>query len=84
MRLEREYRSLPLWLAREYLIEVGGIAADDNTVSGNGWQAQLSIRDPVPIGALRIGLIQIVFDGGDEILPGVLTAFEKKAVRAGG
>jgi len=36
MRVERAYRSLPLWLAREYLVEIGGNAKSDFDVHDAG------------------------------------------------
>ncbi len=84
MRIERDYRSLPLWLAREYLIEVGGHTEADGNVRGAGWRAQLSEGDAIPIGALRIGQIRLIFEGDAVVLDPVIAAFEKKALRAGG
>ena len=83
MQAEREYRSLPLWLAREYLVELGGIASED-VVGNDQWHARLRTLEPVPIGALRIGRIQIDFAGEEATLSALLTAFEQKALRAGG
>lgn len=84
MHVERAYRSLPLWLAREYLIELGGHAEADGNVRGAGWRAQLSEGDSIPIGALRIGQIRMTFEGDVAVLDQVIAAFEKKALRAGG
>jgi hypothetical protein len=84
MRVERDYRSLPLWLAREYLVEIGGKAVSDVEVRGATWHARLSEGETIPIGALRIGQIRIIFDGDASTLDPLIAAFEKKALRAGG
>lgn len=84
MRIERDYRSLPLWLAREYLIELGGQPESDGNVRGNRWRVQLSEGDAIPIGALRIGQIRMTFEGEVAVLDQVIAAFERKALRAGG
>lgn len=84
MRIERDYRSLPLWLAREYLIELGGQPESDGDVRGNGWRVQLSEGDAISIGALRIGQIRLAFEGDAVVLDQVIAAFERKALRAGG
>jgi hypothetical protein len=81
--VERDYRSLPLWLARAYLVDIGGNASDDG-VRGADWSATLREGEPIAIGALRIGQIHIVFDGDAAALERVIAAFEKKALRAGG
>jgi len=84
MRVERDYRSLPLWLAREYLVEIGGKAVSDVEVRGATWHARLSEGETIPIGALRIGQIRLTFEGDGAVLDQVIATFEKKALRAGG
>ncbi len=78
------YRSLPLWLAREYLVELGGRADDVQIVSGKDWRAEISDAPEIELGAIRIGQIKIVFDGDAECVARIIAAFEKKALRAGG
>jgi hypothetical protein len=84
MRVERAYRGLPLWLARDYLIELGGESESNDGVRGENWRVTLCEGEPIAIGALRIGQIQIIFEGDDATLARVVSAFEKKALRAGG
>ncbi len=84
MRVERNYRSLPLWLAREYLNEIGGESQDREWVRDEDWRAWLREGEPFAVGALRVGQIQIVFEGEAAALDRVIAAFEKKALRAGG
>lgn len=79
----RVYRSLPRWLAQEYLCELGG-RADDASINGEGWRAEICDASDVVVGAIRIGQIEIVFDGDAESVSRLIAAFEKKALRAGG
>lgn len=80
----RLYRSLPRWLAVDYLCAIGGQAQDDNHIAGAGWHAVVSDADDVCIGAARVGQIQIVFAGDEVQVQRVIAGFEKKALRAGG
>lgn len=80
----RVYRSLPLWLAQEYLCALGGAPLDAESVQGGGWHAVLSDAPDIVLGAVRVGQIQILFRGDAPAVRNVIAAFEKKAVRAGG
>lgn len=81
---EKLYRSLPLWLASEYLQALGGVAQNENQVQGAEWSVTLSEAEEAPIGALRIGQIRVVFRAAPGSLDSLIAAFEKKAMRAGG
>lgn len=80
----RVYRSLPVWLALEYLEKLGGRAGDTRRLQGAGWRAIVRDAPDVELGVVRIGQTEIVFEGDAEIVPRIITAFEKKALRAGG
>ena len=82
--IEKLYRSLPLWLAREYLEEIGGVAQNENLVQGENWSAALSTSESIGIGALRIIQLRVVFRAAPDVLNTIIAAFEKKALRAGG
>ena len=84
MRIERMYRGIPMWLARDYLIEVGGAATEDYVVRGADWTATIRDGEFLPVGALRIGTIHVEFEGDEKTLPMMLAAFELKTIRAGG
>jgi len=84
MRQEREFRSLPLWLAREYLLELGGRDEGGEGMAGDGWRAVIRDADDVVIGALHVGRIYIDFDGDEAAMSAAMTAFDAKALRAGG
>ena len=84
VRVTRVYRSLPKWLARDYLVELEGKASSGDFVYGVGWQAFLHDGDSIAIGAVHVGQIHVEFEGDDARVPQVIAAFERKALRAGG
>ncbi len=84
MLREREYRSLPLWLAHEYLLELGGRTEFGHTIQGAGWRARIRDADDIAIGVLRIGRIFVAFEGEEPAVAAAMAAFDAKALRAGG
>ena len=81
-RLE-ETHSIPLWLLRDYLTEVGGEAESENRVTGDGWTAVLTKLEPRHVGSLRVGQVKIEFEGQPDALAHMQTQFHKKTMRAG-
>ncbi|MBI4674701.1 MAG: hypothetical protein HY741_23905 [Chloroflexi bacterium] len=84
IQIEKVYRSLPLWLAREYLESIGGRVVREDLVQGDAWHVELHDAPDFEIGALRVGQIRVVFQADAESIHNVIAAFEKKALRAGG
>ena len=84
VRIERVYRSLPLWLACEYLAELGGDPTPAQLLQGDGWTAQVLDEPPFEIGALHVGQTRVRFEGDAVAVNALLAAFERKALRAGG
>lgn len=82
--ISRVYRSLPLWLAQEYLYELGGRARDAEWIQGENWRVLIRDAPEIVSGAVHIGQTQMVFEGDAETVARLLGAFEKKALRAGG
>ena len=78
-----EIHSIPLWLLREYLEELGGTAENDNYVVGAGWTAVLTKIEPRKVGSLRVGQVKIEFTGQPDSLSQLQTQFHKKTMRAG-
>ena len=75
---------IPLWLMREYLVELGGQQVADDAVSGDGWQAQLAKVEDAQIGSLRVGRVHLEIYGDTEAIQKLVPALEKKLVRGGG
>ena len=78
-----EIHSIPLWLLREYLEELGGTAVSETHVAGDGWTAVLTKLEPRRVGSLRVGQVKIEFEGEPDTLAQLQTQFHKKTMRAG-
>ena len=75
---------IPLWLMREYLVELGGQQVADDAVSGEGWQAQLAKAEDFQLGSLRVGRVHLQVHGDAEAIHKLRPALEKKLIRGGG
>jgi hypothetical protein len=80
----RVLRSMPLWLVREYLEELGGRAVSDTAVEGDGWQAVLSQMEDFQVGSLRCGQVRLEVIGEAETLERLRPRLDLKFLRAGG
>ena len=78
-----ETHSIPLWLLREYLEELGGTAESETRVVADGWTAVLTKLEPRRVGSLRVGQVKIEFTGEPDALAQLQTQFHKKTMRAG-
>ena len=92
MGVERSYRGITVRLAVTYLENLGGEVIEQSddlsgvegkaTVAGAGWRATLDATR-VSIGpSLSLTEVRVVFEGDD--LDGLIEAFSRKAMRAGG
>jgi len=75
---------IPLWLMCEYLIELGGQQVADDTIKGEGWQADVTKVEDARIGSLRVGRVHLRVQGDAKVLQQLRPRLEKKLVRAGG
>jgi hypothetical protein len=80
----REMRGIPLWLLREYLVEMGGTAVDDHLVQAAGWQVRLTRMEPFRLGSLSVGQTRLDIEIEDELVEPFMQQFSKKTLRAGG
>jgi hypothetical protein len=78
-----EVHSIPLWLLRDYLSEIGGTVETENRVTGDGWTAVLTKLEPRQVGSLRVGQVKVEFEGQAEAITQLQTQFHKKTMRAG-
>lgn len=83
MATEKQLHSIPLWLLREYLEELGGEIQADDLVVGDGWEARLEKQPPRQVGSLRVGIVLITLDGSQEALDDLRPRLEKITLRAG-
>jgi len=82
--VSREIRGIPLWLLREYLVELGGKAESDDSVAGDGWRVDLVQIEDYTIGSLSVGQVRLEFSGEDDAVAGIQELLEPKLLRAGG
>lgn len=80
----RELRSMPIWLLREYLQELGGEESGPGRLRGNGWEACLTQIEDFALGSLRVGQIRIDWQGNERAVEEIWPKLEKKLARAGG
>lgn len=76
--------SIPLWLLREYLEELGGTAESETVVTGEGWRAELTRLAPRQVGSLSVGRMELKLQGEPEALAGLRPGLDRKTLRAGG
>ncbi|MSP13902.1 MAG: DUF1952 domain-containing protein [Chloroflexi bacterium] len=79
-----DIRAMPLWLLREYLVELGGQAGTDNQVTGPGWQVTLTQLEDYRIGSLRVGEVRLEFSGTEPAVAQLQTLLAPKLARGGG
>ncbi len=82
--MSREVRGIPLWLLREYLVELGGKAGFDQSVAGEGWRVDLVQIEDYTIGSLSVGQVRLEFSGDADAVARIQELLEPKLVRAGG
>ncbi len=80
----RDVRGIPLWLMREYLVELGGQAQADDLVAGPDWTARLSQLPDFRIGSLVVGEVRLEIEAATERLPALRLQLDRKLIRAGG
>jgi hypothetical protein len=83
MKIVRQ-AGVPLWLLREYLEELGGVANGELEVTGTGWVASLEKAPPYKLGSLVIGRVQWTLEGEEAVLEKLLPRLEMKLLRGGG
>lgn len=75
---------VPLWLLREYLEDLGGIAQGEQSVLGEGWKASFEKAPPFQIGSLAVGRVKLALEGEEKALERLLPRLEMKLLRGGG
>lgn len=84
LRTTRRFRGLTLEQAIGYLEHLGGTRETARTVTGEGWEANLSQRT-VPVGpSYRLTEITITWDGEVDVVDRLVARFRRKAFRAPG
>ena len=82
--ITHEIRGIPLWLLRDYLVDLGGQAQPDDHVIGPGWRAQLTRLADFRLGSLRVGQVRLELRGDPDALAQLEQGLRPKLLRAGG
>jgi hypothetical protein len=77
------YAGIPLWLLVEYLEDLGGEAAGEGRVKGDGWTASIIKIEPNRVGSLRVGRVQLELQGDPDAIAALKPRLEMKTMRAG-
>jgi len=80
----RDIRGIPLWLLRDYLVDLDGTLETDNLVVGPGWRVQLTRLADVQIGSLRVGEVRLEMSGAPEVIAALERSLWPKLLRGGG
>ena len=83
-QITHEIRGIPLWLLRDYLVDLGGVAQPDGTVDGPGWQGRLTPLDDFRLGSLRVAAVRMELSGTPEAMAQLEGGLKYKLLRAGG
>lgn len=79
-----DIRSIPLWLLREYLEQLGGVVTQSGRIEGAGWTACLTRIDDYQIGSLRVGQVRLDVVGDSAAVARLRELLEPKLIRGGG
>ncbi len=75
---------VPLWLMKKYLIDLGGVEIEENVLAGQGWRASVCKCEPVRIGSLVSGRIEVDIMGEEAVVASLMDKLNLKALRGGG
>jgi len=75
---------VPLWLMKKYLTDLGAVETEENVMTAEDWQALVSKAEPVRIGSLVVGRIDVEFSGNEAALDNLLEKLHWKTMRGGG
>jgi len=78
------YYGVPLWLMKEYLVDLGAFEVEENLLVADGWQARVSKAEPNRIGSLVIGGATVEFSGDAAALEAMFKQLHWKTLRGGG
>jgi hypothetical protein len=79
-----DYYGVPLWLMKDYLIQLGAEETSENELAAEGWRASLRKADPRHLGSLVIGGTTATFYGDQQALAAMYERLHWKTLRGGG
>ena len=75
---------IPLWQMKDYLRELGASETRLNVLAAELWQAIVRKSEPVKIGSLVVGRIEVELSGDETALAAILEKLHWKTLRGGG
>jgi hypothetical protein len=81
--LEREFRDIPLWVAKDYIRELPESTETPEGFSGPEWSIELTELSPVQLGALSFRRMRFRLSGNQESVERVWNQIEHKFYRGG-
>lgn len=82
--LDEKLRGIPLWLVREYLLEMGARETADGRLAGDGWTVRLSQAEDFAVGSLRVGQVRLEVWGAPAVVEPFRAALGRRLMRGGG
>jgi hypothetical protein len=79
-----DYYSVPIWLMKDYLGQLGAQETSENEMEAEGWGASLRKADPRHIGSLVVGGTTVTFRGDMQSLAAMFERLHWKTLRGGG
>lgn len=80
----REFRGIPKFLLKEYLVEMGGIETSEDKIECANFNVTFEKMEPFKLGSLVIGQNRLLIKVTPEYEQEFFTQFGKKTLRAGG
>ncbi len=82
--IDRQVHGVPLWLMRDYLVDLGGVPQEEGFVVGEGWEATYQRVEDFRLGSLVIGVVHLRITGEEGALAKLMWDLELKLLRGGG
>ena len=81
---QNDYYGVPIWLMKDYLVQLGGREVQENVLEGAGWRAELRKAEVRHLGSLRVGGTTVDFSGEPGALAELFEQLHWKTLRGGG
>ncbi len=82
--MKLSFNAIPLWLMKEYLIELGANETEENVLVAEGWQAVVSKGEPFRLKSLAVGVTDVELSGEEAAINAMLEKLHWKTLRGGG
>ncbi len=75
---------IPMFVMGKYLTDLGAVETGENIFVGDNWRAVISKGEPVKIGSLQVGRIDVEVSGDEAAIEELLEKLHWKTLRGGG